>query len=244
MTVLPRKLTSGYPSSDVVTHTQYFFSSKALLTRSFISSVILIMLRSSCSTGFLRFYHLFKSVQGNRVVNEDSLPRLLVRCELSEEIDKIAVVGRVPRHEIVRVRPIASPNHPVRCGGDDGAGIGNHFNKWQPEVSMHHRVANLVRAAHFHPYMFELQQIQQQLKRRLLQTFRRFHPGDVVDDHGNRHRADALFLYEQTFRVDVQINRPAEIDNILDAAIEHIELDVAAWPVEQIETHAANAAFV
>src|SRR6266545_5780585 len=45
MKVLPRKLTSGYPSSDVVTHTQYLFSSKALLTRSFISSVILIKSR-------------------------------------------------------------------------------------------------------------------------------------------------------------------------------------------------------
>src|SRR2546422_97110 len=243
MKVLPRKLTSGYPSSDVVTHTQYFFSSKALLTRSFISSVILIMFRTSRSTGFLRFYHLFKSVQGSRVVNEDSFPRLWVRGELSEEIDKIAVVGRVPRDEIVRVRPVGAPNNPVRRSRDNGPGIRDYFNKWQPEVAMDDRVADLVCAADFHPYMFELQQIQQQLKRRLVQTFRWFHPGDVVDDHGNRHRADALFLFEQTFRVDVQIDRPAEIDNILDAAIEHIELDVAAWPVEQIETHAANAAF-
>src|SRR6185295_2810291 len=40
--VLPRKLTSGKPSSDVVAQTQYFFSSNALSTRCFISSVILI----------------------------------------------------------------------------------------------------------------------------------------------------------------------------------------------------------
>src|SRR6188508_2544767 len=42
--VLPRKLMSGKPSSEVVAQTQYFFSSKALSTRCCISSVILIML--------------------------------------------------------------------------------------------------------------------------------------------------------------------------------------------------------
>src|SRR4029434_7214717 len=136
------------------------------------------------------------------------------------------------------------PDGSARGGGDDGTSEGNHFNKWQPEVGMHLGIADLVRTAHFHPDVLCFQQIQEQLKTRLARTFGRLHPCDMVNNHGNRHSPDAVFLFQQIFLVDVQIHRPTEFHDVLHAAIQDIELYVAARPVEQVQTDAADAAFV
>jgi RNA binding exosome subunit len=66
----------------------------------------------------------------------------------------------------------------------------------------------------------------------------------MIDNHGHRHRPDALFLGEQVFHIDMQVDRPAEGRDVLHAAIENIEADVAARSMEQIEADSANAAVV
>src|SRR4029434_10772930 len=66
----------------------------------------------------------------------------------------------------------------------------------------------------------------------------------MVNNHGNRHSPDAVLLFQQIFHVDVQIHRPTEFHDVLHAAIQDIELYIAARPVEQVETDAADAAFV
>src|SRR5688500_15464130 len=66
----------------------------------------------------------------------------------------------------------------------------------------------------------------------------------MVDDYRNRHVANTCFLLDQVFHVDVKIDRPAESGDTLDAAIEHVNFDVAAGAVEQVEAHAANTAVV
>jgi hypothetical protein len=53
-----------------------------------------------------------------------------------------------------------------------------------------------------------------------------------------------MFLLDQIFHVDVEVDRPAEINNIPDAAVEHGGLYVAARPIEQVETDAPDAAVV
>ena len=47
---------------------------------------------------------------------------------------------------------------------------------------------------------------------------------------------------EEIFHIDMQVEGPAEVGNILDTAVEHVKLDIAARPVKQIKSHAADAA--
>src|SRR5437762_14342229 len=42
----------------------------------------------------------------------------------------------------------------------------------------------------------------------------------------------------------MKIDGPTQFDNVLDAAIEDVELYIAARSIEEVETHAANAAVV
>src|SRR5215471_4072904 len=136
--------------------------------------------------------------------------------------------------------PIGAPNHSIGRCGDDCASKGNDFDERQSEIRVHLSVTDLVCAAHLDPNMFQPQEVQQELKASLLQTFGRFDPRHVVDDDGNHHDTDAAFLLQEIFHINVKINRPAEVHNVLDAAIQHIQFYITARSVEQVEAHAAN----
>src|ERR1043165_4172023 len=98
---------------------QYFFSGNALLMRSFMSSVSLIMPVAP------RNQNLCEAVQTRRIVDQDFPSRRFVGCEGGEQVDQIAVVGGVAGGEIVRVRPVGAPDHSVGSGGNDDLGVRN-----------------------------------------------------------------------------------------------------------------------
>src|SRR5919106_6402509 len=101
--------------------------------------------------------------------------------------------------------------------------------------------AEFIRAGDLHPEPLVFQQIEEQLKCRLLESFRRIHPRHVIDDYGSRQCTDTLFLLEQVLRINVQIDGPAELSCALPGMVEDVELDIASRPVEQVETDAADA---
>src|SRR6516165_3386307 len=219
---------------------QYFLSSKALLTRSFMSSVNLIIEILSSQV----FESLVEAVQNRRVVDENFFPCGLVRREQCQQIDEIAVVWRVARREIIRVRPIGAPDGSIRRRGDDSLGVGNHLDKRQTEIAVDCRIANLVGAADLYPDVLQLEKVEQQVKAGLTQALRWSYPRDVVDHYGKRHTADAVFLGNQVFHVDVEIHRPAQFRDVFHAAVENVQFDIAARTVEQIEANTADAALM
>src|SRR3990170_2723325 len=125
----------------------------------------------------------------------------------------------MPRGEVIRMGPVGAPDNAVRRRGDDRSGEGDHFDEGKAEIGMHIRVTDFVRAAHFYPDMLLFHEIEKQLKGWLAQTCDGLDPGDVVDDHWNRHGANALFLFEELFRVDVEVHRPSELGDMFHAAI-------------------------
>src|ERR1041385_1375322 len=111
----------------------------------------------------------------------------------------------MPRRESVRMRPIAAPDDAVRRRGDHRSRVGDHLDERQTEIAVDFTIANLVGAADLHPDMRKPEEVEQQLKTGLLQAFRRFYPGNMIDDYWNRHIANAVFPADQVFHVDVEI---------------------------------------
>jgi len=104
---------------------------------------------------------LVEAVQSRRVVDEDLFSCALVQRKYREQIDEIAVVWRMPRRKIVRVRPIAAPDNTLRRRRDHRRRVRDHLDKRQTEVAVDFSIANLVGAADFYPDMFQFDEIEQ-----------------------------------------------------------------------------------
>src|SRR5579883_228309 len=96
--------------------------------------------------------------QAGRVLDKNAFPDGLVRRDDGQQIEQISFVRRAPGREGVAVRPIGSPDHPIRRCRDDGLSKGHHIHEGELALraGLRHR-ADLIEAAQLHPKAFILE---------------------------------------------------------------------------------------
>jgi hypothetical protein len=99
-------------------------------------------------------------------------------------------------------------------------------------------------AAHLDPAVLQLGELEQRLERRLVDAVLARHATHVVDDERHRQRAHHRRQRHDAGGIEMQHHVPAAALDAVDDTVEHGHVGGAAEMLDEIEAHAAHAAFV
>ena len=131
------------------------------------------------------------------------------------------------------MREVGAPQRAVRRRFHDALGDRNRL------VIGRHRDA--LGAAHLHPHMLVLEELEQRLERRLVDAILGRHAAHVIDHHRHGLLEDQVRQLLDIRRIDMEHQMPAERLDLAHHAFQQVEIRHAAEMLDEVEADAPHA---
>ena len=136
------------------------------------------------------------------------------------------------------MRPVGSPENPVRRRGDERFGERERVREGRSQRG------HALRPADLDPGVLALHELEQRLERLLLHSVGRLRPAHVIDHHRDGDGAEQLLQLDDVLALEMHDQVPAERPDALHGAAHEPGIGPALQVLHEIEAHAANSALV
>lgn len=137
------------------------------------------------------------------------------------------------------MRPIRSPQHPIRSVVDERLGEGNRVVEWLPGRGGAPETGDLDPA-----FLIAPLQIEQRLEARIVETLDRLRRAHVVDGVTGRERRQDRRKVRDRARIEIDIDVPTDLCRTMGEPSESGHVLDPAQPLEKGEAAAAHASLV